>query len=158
MIFGYLSLILCPLIFLLTQNAVHRCSRCLVTMGIKRCFGLPEDFNSPIYHLRLGKCAVVIGRIYAIIILAILCGGSAFYVYKFPYTVHHSMFDKPDVESKLISTKWTGYLEDCSGAKIIENQVHAAHMFSQKYQDNVIEWDGYFIDFKNKGKPNGYSR
>ena len=68
------------------------------------------------------------------------------------------MFDKPDIESKLISAKWTNYLEDCSGAKIIENQVHAAHIFSQKYQDNIIDWDGYFIDFKNKGSPGAYSR
>ena len=122
MVFGYLALLLCPVIYLLTQNAVHRCSRCLVTMGVKRCFGFPDDFNSPIYHLRFGKCAIVLGRIYAIVILVLVSIGSGYYVYKFPYTVHHSMFDKPEgSESKLISATWPDYLKDCSGANIIEN-------------------------------------
>jgi len=82
--------------------------------------------------------------------------GSGCYVYYKPYTIHHSMFDKPDLPSHLISSKWTDYLKDCSGAKIIENQVHAAHLFSQKYKDNMVEWDGFFIDFKNKGGQGGY--
>lgn len=28
-VFGYLSLIICPFLYLITQNSVHRCSRCL---------------------------------------------------------------------------------------------------------------------------------
>lgn len=55
-----------------------------------------------------------------------------------------------------IALTWKNYLEDCSGSKIIENQVHAAHIFSQKYKENTIEWDGYFIDYKN-GKYNSYA-
>jgi len=45
-VFGYLSIIIIPTLYLITQNAVHRCSRCLQTLGIKRCFGLPDDFNA----------------------------------------------------------------------------------------------------------------
>jgi len=30
--------------------------------------------------------------------------------------------------------------------------VHAAHIFSQLYADNIVEWDGYFIDFKQPNR------
>jgi hypothetical protein len=61
------------------------------------------------------------------------------------------MFDKPEgQEPMLITSTWKDYLEDCSGAKIIENQVHAAHLFSLKYKENIVNWEGYFIDFKSK--------
>lgn len=67
------------------------------------------------------------------------------------------MFDKAEGDlPHNINLTWKDYLEDCSGAKIIENQVHAAHLFSQKYKDNTIEWDGYFIDYKGS-KDNYYS-
>lgn len=47
-ILGLLSFIILPLVFFLTKNAVHRCSRCLQKMGEKSCFGLPDDFNAPV--------------------------------------------------------------------------------------------------------------
>ena len=28
--------------------------------------------------------------------------------------------------------------------------MHALHEFSQKYENNVVEWDGYYIDTKFK--------
>lgn len=48
LIFGLLSFIILPIVFFLTKNAVHRCSRCLQRMGEKSCFGLPDDFNAPV--------------------------------------------------------------------------------------------------------------
>ena len=47
-VLGLLSFIILPLVFFLTKNAVHRCSRCLQKMGEKSCFGLPDDFNAPV--------------------------------------------------------------------------------------------------------------
>ena len=44
LIFGFLSLIILPIGYLATKNAVHRCSRCLQKMGEKRCFGIPTNF------------------------------------------------------------------------------------------------------------------
>lgn len=35
---------------------------------------------------------------------------------------------------------------------IIENQVHALHEFTQIYQNNIVDWDGYYIDTKYKHK------
>ena len=120
-------------------------------MGVKRCFGLPDDFSAPIWHLKLGKCAIVLGRVYALLIFASFAVLSCVYVYQNPYTIHKSMFDRPEgSESHLINSTWPQYLETCSGEKIIENQVHAAHIFSQLYQDNIVEWDGYYIDTKSK--------
>ena len=44
-IFGLLAFVIAPVVFFLTKNAVHRCSRCLQRMGEKSCFGLPDDFS-----------------------------------------------------------------------------------------------------------------
>ena len=44
-IFGLLAFVIAPVVFFLTKNAVHRCSRCLQKMGEKGCFGLPDDFS-----------------------------------------------------------------------------------------------------------------
>jgi len=91
-------------------------------MGTKRCFGFPDDMSLSVWHFKLGKCAVVIGRVYAIIIFLMFTCFSGYYVYQNPYTVHHSMFEKPEnFESHPISERWKDYLENCSGEKIIEN-------------------------------------
>ena len=129
-VFGYMGLIICPLTYLVTQNAVHRCSRCLQTLGIKKCFGVPDDLNAPIWHVRLGKCAIVLERVWAILILLALFGFSTYYVATKPYAIHHSFFDRPEIESRNITRTWSDYLEKCSGEKIMENQVHALHEFS----------------------------
>jgi hypothetical protein len=129
-VFGYMGLIICPLSYLVTQNAVHRCSRCLQTLGIKKCFGVPDDLNAPIWHIRLGKCAIVLERVWAILILLALFGFSTYYVATKPYAIHHSFFDRPEIESRNITRTWSDYLEKCSGEKIMENQVHALHEFS----------------------------
>lgn len=51
-IFGYMAFLICPLVYLVTQNAVHRCSRCLTLMGVKRCFGIPDDLNAPVSEIQ----------------------------------------------------------------------------------------------------------
>lgn len=72
--------------------------------------------------MRFGKCAIVIARLYALIIVGLFWTGAFYYVYTKPYTIHHSMFDKPEgQEPILIQSTWKDYLEDCSGAKIMEN-------------------------------------
>ena len=47
-IFGLLSFIILPIGYLVTKNAVHRCSRCLQKMGEKRCFGIPTNFSDEV--------------------------------------------------------------------------------------------------------------
>jgi len=44
-VFGFLSCIILPVVYLITQVAVHRCSRCLQTLGQRSCIGLPEDLS-----------------------------------------------------------------------------------------------------------------
>ena len=52
----------------------------------------------------------------------------------------------------MIDKTWNQFLESCSGEKIIENQVHALHLFSQNYENNIINWDGFYIDTKQKSR------
>ena len=90
------------------------------------------------------------GKVYAWIIFIVLSGISIYYAISHPYPTHHSMFDKPVEESLNITKTWVDYLDCCSGEKIIENQVHALHQFSQIYHNNIVDWDGYYIDTKYK--------
>ncbi len=47
-IFGFLSVVILPIGYLVTKNAVHRCSRCLQKMGEKRCFGVPANLTDEV--------------------------------------------------------------------------------------------------------------
>ena len=91
-------------------------------------------------------------RIYAILLTLIIVGVSIGYAYNKPYTLHHSFFERPNEESVTIDKTWNQFLETCSGERIIENQVHALHLFSQTYENNVINWDGFYIDTKQKSR------
>ena len=53
LIFGFLSLIILPVGYLVTKSAVHRCSRCLQKMGEKRCFGVPTNFQDEVSVISL---------------------------------------------------------------------------------------------------------
>lgn len=70
------------------------------------------------------------GKVYALILFALISGFSVYYAYTKPYPTHHSMFDKPVEGAQTIEKTWVEYLDCCSGEKIIENQVHALHLFS----------------------------
>jgi hypothetical protein len=48
LVFGLLSFLILPIAYLLTKNAVHRCSRCLQKLGEKQCFGLPERYQDEV--------------------------------------------------------------------------------------------------------------
>ena len=48
LIFGFLSLIILPIAYMVTKNAVHRCSRCLQKLGEKQCFGVPTNFKDEV--------------------------------------------------------------------------------------------------------------
>ena len=53
LIFGFLSLIILPVGYLVTKSAVHRCSRCLQKMGEKKCFGVPTNFQDEVSVISL---------------------------------------------------------------------------------------------------------
>lgn len=150
-IFGFLSIIILPLVFFLTKNAVHRCSRCISTLGEKSCFGLPDDWNAPIWHFRFGKCSIVTARIYAIIVMVLFAVACCVYVYLRPsYDFHHNPLVHHNIESHRINTSWADYLQDCGGEQVIENFVHTKMVFNDKYENNIVNWSGYFTEFKTK--------
>jgi len=150
-VFGLLSIIILPLVFFLTKNAVHRCSRCIQTLGEKSCFGLPDDFSAPIWHFRLGKCSIVTARIYAIIGLVLFAIGSGCYVYMRPsFDFHQNPLVHHNVESYKIRTTWPDFLQDCGGEQVIENFVHTKMVFNDKYENNIITWSGFFTEVKEK--------
>lgn len=148
-IFGLLSFIILPIAYFLTQNVVHRCSRCLQKLGEKSCYGMPDDFKAEVWHFRLGKCSIVTSRIYAIIailLFSIFCCG---YVYMRPsWDLNQNPLFHHNIESKKIDATWKDYLVDCGGSAVIENQVHAKMRFNEAYENNEVAWKGYFAEVK----------
>ena len=153
LIFGFLAFIIAPVVFFLTKNAVHRCSRCLQRMGEKRCFGLPDDFSEKIWHFRLGKCSIVTDRMYATFVFIIFAFMSGFYVYMRPsFNLHDNPLIHHNEESARIRTTWPEFLQDCGGEQVIENFVHTKMVFNDKYENNIISWNGFFAEVKERQK------
>lgn len=59
-------------------------------MGEKKCFGLPDDYSAPIWHIRVGKCSIILSRIYAIILAVVFSALSGYYVYMRPTFIINS--------------------------------------------------------------------
>lgn len=105
------------------------------------------------WHFRFGKCSVVTARVYAVLAAIVLAGISGYYVYMRPnYSFHEAPLTHHNKESLNISTTWPEYLVDCGGEKIIENSVHTKILWNDKYENNVVRWQGYFADVKMRNK------
>jgi len=101
----------------------------------------------------LGKCSIVTARLYAVIAAALLAVVSCYYVYMRPnYNFHEAPLTHHNIERTRLSTSWPDYLIDCGGEKIIENSVHTKILWNDKYENNVVEWTGYFADVKYRSK------
>lgn len=72
---------------------------------------MPDDFNAPIWHFRLGKCSIVTARLYAIIGLVMVAIGCGTYVYMRPsFNFHENPLVHHNIESKSIYTTWPEFL------------------------------------------------
>ena len=106
------------------------------------------------WHFRFGKCSIVTARLYAVVaafLFTIACFG---YVYARPN--YDLVSDSPrthhNVERTRISATWTDYLADCGGENVIENSVHTRITWNNKYENNIIEWSGFFAESKTRAK------
>jgi hypothetical protein len=109
-------------VFLLTKNVVHRCSRCLQKLGEKQCYGMPDDFAQPVWEFRLGKCSVVTTRMYAIIGFIIFSIGCGSYIYMRPsWDLNTNPLFHHNLESHPINSTWENYLKECGGTSVIDN-------------------------------------
>jgi hypothetical protein len=92
-----------------------------------------------------------LSRIYAIILAVVFSALSGYYVYMRPtFIINSNPLFHHNVESVSISTTWPEYLQDCGGEKVIENFVAAKMTFNEKYENNIINWSGYFAEVKSK--------
>ena len=104
---------------------------------------------------RFGKCTIVTARLYAVIaalLFTVVCCG---YVYARPsYDMGAS--DSPlthhNAERTRISATWTDYLADCGGESVIENSVHTRITWNNKYENNIVEWSGFFAESKLRSR------
>ena len=87
-------------------------------------------------------------KLYGIILIGLIAALSLLYVYyrpKFfePISPYHAPLKQLE-----ISETWTDFQKDCGGEVIVENFIHARSIFNKKYENNVIEWTGYFVERK----------
>ena len=107
-----------------------------------------------IWHFRLGKCSIVTSRIYAILGLSVFSVLACYYVYLRPnFAVHNNPLSHHNIESYNIDTTWPEFLQDCGGEQVIENFVHTKLVFNDKYENNVVNWSGYYAEVKAKQAP-----
>jgi len=82
------------------------------------------------------------------IILVLFSILSMYYVYLRPsFFVPQTPFEAPK-ESRRIQATWEEFLQDCGGEVIVENNVHARNTFNHKYENNMVNWKGYFAEIK----------
>jgi hypothetical protein len=90
----------------------------------------------------------VVSRGIALIALVAFSILSLYYVYMRPSIFEsNSPFEAPK-ESFKISATWEEFLADCGGEVIVENNVHARATFNRKYENNFVNWTGYFAEIK----------
>lgn len=105
-IFGLVAMLMVPVLYLMTKDAVHRCSRCLQKLGEKKCFGLPDKFSHDIWQFRLGKCHIVLARLYAIVGIVVICGFSLWYSWMSPSFFEIKSPYKVPETSVLLKATW----------------------------------------------------
>ena len=87
------------------------------------------------------------------IVAFIIIAASCYYVYERPsFNLHEAPLTHHNVDSVRLATSWSDYLVDCGGEKIIENSVHTKILWNDKYENNIVEWQGYFADMKPRQK------
>jgi hypothetical protein len=124
-------------------------------MGEKKYYGLPNRFSDDIWQFRLGRCTLVIARMYGILGLISMALISSGYVYYRPYSsLITGAYSVPE-ETKLISATWIDFLADCGGELIVENYVRARSLFNRKYENNQVLWTGHFIDSHTSSNQDG---
>ena len=74
------------------------------------------------WHFKLGKCAIVTSRVYAIISLVLFAIFSGFYIYMRPsWDLNTNPLFHHNIESQTLDASWEEFLGDCGGTAVIEN-------------------------------------
>jgi hypothetical protein len=110
-------------------------------------FGVP-DLNQEILVFRLGKCSLVISRTVGIAIFSVLAVIFLYFSWFYDFGMGEEARFK-DKKSIVISASWEDYIDECGANVVIVNNVKANEIFKNKYQNNVVNWSGYYIDSKN---------
>lgn len=133
--FNLWSICLLPFVIPLSKAIIMRCSRCDNILSTHQPYGL-LSLKDEILTLKCGECALVISRTYFLVIVSILIVIIIFFIT--PTTEPH----KPSI---VLQTTWPEYLKDCGGEVILQNSIRATDTFSQIYEGNGINWDGYLM-------------
>jgi hypothetical protein len=90
-------------------------------------------------------------RIYALTLITILIILCIAYVVVRPSFASNFIimpYDKPQ-PTRIINATWTEFLQDCGGAVIVENYVHARSEFNRKYENQIVLWTGLYAGQKD---------
>ena len=109
-------------------------------------FGIP-DLSQEFLTLKLGKSMIiVVSRKVGIAIFAIL--SITFLYFSWIYDFGGLPGEDLDIVSREINSPWTEFIEDWGSNVVLSNNVRATDLFKKKYKNNVVSWNGYFIDHR----------
>jgi len=135
LVFGLFSVLLLPVVILLTKSIVYRCTKCNTVVKSKHPLGL-ESFSDEVVTFKVGGCAIILSRTYLLGILAVMVFGICFFwVWNAP------------VRAQRVYTNltWPDYLDLCGSEVYLKNSVKASLSFAQHFEGKTVEWQGYMM-------------
>eukprot|EP00826_Nyctotherus_ovalis_P065078 TRINITY_DN9557_c0_g2_i6.p1 TRINITY_DN9557_c0_g2~~TRINITY_DN9557_c0_g2_i6.p1 ORF type:complete len:202 (-),score=67.21 TRINITY_DN9557_c0_g2_i6:108-713(-) len=88
---------------------------------------------------RYDKFALVLPRIYIVVLLVV-------YLVFLAYSVYASFSSTTtEVSQKVLNSTWEEYLANCGSKVIMVNSVKANIFYENYYKNNIVAWTGYYI-------------
>jgi len=147
-LFGiFFSIILMPLVILLTRSFFHKCPSCFKDVASDNKILSILDMQDKMISFNIGEFGLVLTRkiIFGFFLTVLLC--ITVYV-KLDFTGHHH--HGPIIP---IKESWEQVLNECGRSAIEEHKVERMRQCESKYlEKTVINWRGYVIrveDFRN---------
>ena len=111
---------------------IVRCSQCNILITKHSPFG-SKSLSDQIMTIKLGDFALIFSRkyfLYALLSVFLIC------LYFTSYRTH---------DLYISQITWVDYLSDCSAEKIIRSKEDVQRVFSHKYYERVVGWEGYLM-------------
>lgn len=111
-------------------------------------FSLNQDLlQKEILIIPLGKCSIVISRKVGMIILGFF--GIIFLYFSWIYDWGIKAKEERElIQGIEVSSTWEEYINECGSNIVLTNSFKANNIFKRKYQNNIVNWSGYFIEKK----------
>ena len=155
LLFGFLSLILMPMLISLTKTALHRCAKCLNEVKDSSYFGF-SSMDDKLLAIQLGSFGIILTRKLLLYMVLVVTAMLTIYVFILVEEAHiHEagkyctiLFRKLNPGCFIVpitGITWVSYLKDCGFDAFASNPRKSIMTFERNYWMKGISWDGYVV-------------